>query len=86
MRYDLIREWEGFLKDAMVKQEKFGPIDEFGDNRIIIHDGKEYSTYVDGYHLMAKKVWEDMQAYEEVKTGHLHRFSSGIHSQASGLS
>lgn len=60
----MVREWEGWLKDAMHKKEGLEPGTTHGDNRIIIHDGKTYSTYVDTFHLMANKVWEDIQNYE----------------------
>jgi len=58
----------------------------FGDNEIVIHKEGDYGTYVDGYHLMAKKVWEDIQAYEgtsgfvkDVSSKHLHRRIPNFH-------
>lgn len=76
----MVREWEGWLKDAMPKLE--GPaLDQLkGNNHIIVHDGKQYSTYQDTFHLMATKVWGDMQSYEskvgfknDVSSRSLHR-------------
>lgn len=64
MRFDLIREWEFWLKDAMHKIDGPTPGSLSGDNNIIIHDGKDYEDFADGFTLMAQKVWSDMQQYE----------------------
>lgn len=60
----MVRDWEGFIKDSMHRLNSFEVDKLKGDNEIIVHDGKEYGTYADGYHLMAKKVWKDIQEFD----------------------
>jgi len=63
-RYDMIRAWAPWVKDSMHKVGKIQPGDIKGINHIVIHDGKEYHDYADPFHIMAKKIWSDMQSYE----------------------
>ena len=63
-RYDLIREWEYWIKDAMHKIDGPAPGSVAGFNEIIIHDGKKYENFADTFHIMAHKVWEDMQDFK----------------------
>jgi hypothetical protein len=60
----MVREWEGWLKNAMNTPEGVLRENKSGLNQIIIHDGKEYAEYHETFHVMATKVWEDIQAYD----------------------
>ena len=76
----MIRDWEGFIKDSMHRLDGV-EIDRIkGDNDITIHNGNDYGTYEDGFNLMAKKVWEDIQQFDtgegfvgQVSSKSLHR-------------
>lgn len=63
-RFDMIRSWEYFVKDAVHKVDFSIEDTVFGENQVVVHDGKEYSQYADTFHLMATKVWADIQKYE----------------------
>jgi lipid A disaccharide synthetase len=63
-RYDLVREWEYWLKDAMHKVDGPTPGSIKGENQIIINDGKSYEVFADGFDLMANNVWEQIQGYQ----------------------
>lgn len=79
-RYDMARDWQGFVRDAMHKVLAPEPGTVYGDNHIIFHDGKEYQKYADTFYLMAKKAWADIESYEsdiglkfEPKSRDLHK-------------
>jgi len=61
----MIREWEGWVKDAMHEVGAPEPGRLSGENQILVTEGKEYSHYVDGFYLMASKVWSDIQNYDK---------------------
>jgi hypothetical protein len=80
IRYDMVRGWEGFVKDSMHRLDAPGTDKLMGSNQLSVHQGQQYGTYADGYHLMATKVWEDIQGYEsnigfinEINTKKLHK-------------
>ena len=60
----MVREWEGFLKDAMHKVGSQDYTNQTGVNKLVVHDGKQYHEYRDPFHLMATKVWADIQKYD----------------------
>jgi hypothetical protein len=60
----MIREWEGFLKDALHRADNQDFTNQTGVNKLILHDGKQYNEYKDPFHLMANRVWEDIQNYD----------------------
>mmetsp|Transcript_840 Transcript_840/g.716 ORF Transcript_840/g.716 Transcript_840/m.716 type:complete len:83 (-) Transcript_840:30-278(-) len=82
----MVRGWEGWMKDSMHKLDAPEPGTLAGDNHVVIHDGNEYGTYVDGFHVMAEKVWQDVQEYEggvgfvnDVSSKHLHNRIPNLH-------
>lgn len=80
IRYDMVRGWEGFVRDSMHRLDA-PEVDKLkGDNEVVMHHGKELGTYADGFHLMATKVWKDVENYEsnigfinEINTKKLHK-------------
>lgn len=76
----MVREWEGFLRDAMHRVDTQDYTNQTGVNKLILHDGKQYHEYLDPFHLMATKVWKDIQDYDskldlkfEVSSKKLHK-------------
>lgn len=67
MRYDYIRKWEYFIKDAM----SFASIDRNAvkTRDIILADGYAYDEVKDPFRQVAKHLWRDIQNYE-LKGGH----------------
>jgi hypothetical protein len=60
----MIRQWEPWLKESIHEVDGSEPYSICGENEIVIHDNKSYSQYADTFHLMAKKVWTDMNSYQ----------------------
>lgn len=62
IRYDYIRKWEYFLKDAMSYQ----PLDrnQVTTRDLILNDGQAYDEYKDPMTQVAQKLWNDIQNYE----------------------
>lgn len=40
------------------------PAARVSENEIIVHDNKTHDLFADTFHLMAKKVWADMNEYQ----------------------
>jgi lipid A disaccharide synthetase len=57
-RFDLIRKWEYFLKDAL----SYKPVDrnEVKTRDIILNDGYAYDEYQDPFNLIAQNLWSDI--------------------------
>ena len=66
IRYDLIRKWEYFLKDAM----SYRPVDrtQVKTRDIILADGHAYDEFQDPFMQIARHLWLDIQNYE-LKSG-----------------
>lgn len=61
-RYVMMRNFEGFVSEAM----SYKPIDRTKvRTRDIILDGNAYDIYMDPFSVACRKIWADMQAYEE---------------------
>ena len=61
-RYDLIRKWEYFLKDAMSYQELDRRQVQTRD--LILADGQTYDEFKDPFRQIAHHLWHDIQNYE----------------------
>lgn len=61
-RYLMIRNFEGFLQEAM----SYKPIDrsQVRSRDITLDDGNAYNVYQDPFFVACRKIWHDMQAYE----------------------
>lgn len=72
-RYTMIRRFDSFIAEAM----SYKPIDreQVRTRDIILADGQAYDVYQEPFMLATRKMWADMQAYEQ--TG------SRLHSHAS---
>lgn len=57
-RYDMIRKWEYFIKDAM----SYKPLDrnEVRSRDLILHDGHAYDEYKDPFRQVARHLWNDI--------------------------
>ena len=62
IRYDLIRKWEGFLKESMSYKELDRK--EVRSKYLTLHDGQTYDEFKDPYRQVAHKLWEDIQNYD----------------------
>lgn len=62
IRYDMIRKWEYFLKDAMTYQ----PVDRnvVHTRDLILADGQSYDEFKDPFRQVARHLWRDIQNYE----------------------
>jgi len=62
IRYDLIRKWEYFLKDAM----SYKPLDRsvVHSRDLILADGQSYDEFKDPFRQVARHLWADIQNYE----------------------
>ena len=61
-RFEFIRKWEYFLKDALCYQR----IDrtQVRTRDIILSDGQAYDQFRDPFKVSAEKLWETIQGYE----------------------
>lgn len=66
VRYDLIRKWEYFVKDAM----SYKALDrsKIKSRDLVLADGQAYDEFVDPFNQIAKHLWRDIQEYE-LKSG-----------------
>ena len=66
-RYDLIRKWEYFIKDAC----SYAKIDrsKVRGRDIVLADGLTYDEIKDPYRQVARHLWKDIQNYE-LRGGH----------------
>ena len=62
VRYNLIRNWDGFIQEAM----SYKAIDrtKVHTRDLILDDGNAYKVYQDPFNLTCRKIWADMQEYE----------------------
>jgi len=67
IRYQMIRKWEYFLKDAM----SYKPLDrhEVRTKDLVLSDGMTYEEFNDPFRQVARHLWNDMQNYE-LRAGH----------------
>lgn len=62
IRYDLIRKWEYFLKDAMSYRRINRQ--EVKSRNIILADGLTYDEFKDPFKQVARHLWRDIENYE----------------------
>jgi hypothetical protein len=62
-RYNMMRNFEGFIAEGM----SYKSIDrtKVRTRDIILEDGNAYNVYMDPFSVACRKIWADMQAYEE---------------------
>jgi hypothetical protein len=62
IRYDLVRKWEYFIKDAM----SYVPLDRsvVQSRDLILADGQSYDEFRDPFRQIARHLWADIQNYE----------------------
>jgi hypothetical protein len=62
IRYDFIRKWEYYLKDAM----SYKPLDRNAvkSRDLILADGQTYDEFKDPFKQVARHLWNDIQNYE----------------------
>lgn len=85
VRYDMVREWEYFIKDSLHKVDHRQSYDYVGENEIIVNDGKDHHEYADTFDLMARKIWEDIQGYETAVGVRNQPVARSLHKQVPNL-
>eukprot|EP00352_Strombidinopsis_acuminata_P007470 CAMPEP_0176366870 /NCGR_PEP_ID=MMETSP0126-20121128/21482_1 /TAXON_ID=141414 ORGANISM="Strombidinopsis acuminatum, Strain SPMC142" /NCGR_SAMPLE_ID=MMETSP0126 /ASSEMBLY_ACC=CAM_ASM_000229 /LENGTH=500 /DNA_ID=CAMNT_0017724463 /DNA_START=72 /DNA_END=1574 /DNA_ORIENTATION=- len=74
VRYNMIKQWDGFLAEAMSYKEIDRSVVRTRDHEL--EDGQAYSEYEDPFFVAASAMWADIQKYEINEGSHCQNHSS----------
>jgi len=62
IRYDLVRKWEFFLKDAMSYKQLDRSVVK--SKELVLNDGQAYDEFKDPFRQVAQHLWNDIKNYD----------------------